>query len=89
MRVAGNGEVLYSIPCVMKAELGGETLTNIDDFAFDGRTTTVVVVAVVSRFQRTGYQPEKLFYTVYVCMVVTYSRVWINRVRMPILLVVS
>ena len=30
-------------------------------------------------------------YTVYmyVCMVITYSRVWINRVRLPILLVVS
>ena len=27
--------------------------------------------------------------TVYVCMVITYSRVWINRVKLPILLVVS
>ena len=26
---------------------------------------------------------------VYVCMIITYSRVWINRVRLPILLVVS
>ena len=26
---------------------------------------------------------------VYVCMVIAYSRVWINRVRLPILLVVS
>ena len=25
----------------------------------------------------------------YVCMVITYSKVWINRVRLPILLVVS
>ena len=25
----------------------------------------------------------------YVCMVITYSRVWINQVRLPILLVVS
>ena len=25
----------------------------------------------------------------YVCMVITYSRVWINRARLPILLVVS
>ena len=25
----------------------------------------------------------------YVCMVITYSRLWINRVRLPILLVVS
>ena len=25
----------------------------------------------------------------YVCMVITYSRVWINRVRLPILLVVN
>ena len=25
----------------------------------------------------------------YVCIVITYSRVWINRVRLPILLVVS
>ena len=29
--------------------------------------------------------PDKVF----VCMVITYSRVWINRVRLPILLVVS
>ena len=28
-------------------------------------------------------------YVMYVCMVITYSRVWINRVRLPILLVVS
>ena len=27
--------------------------------------------------------------TLYVCMVITYSREWINRVRLPILLVVS
>ena len=27
--------------------------------------------------------------SMYVCMVITYSRVWINRVRLPILLVVS
>ena len=26
---------------------------------------------------------------IYVCMVITYSRVWINRVRLPILLVIS
>ena len=25
----------------------------------------------------------------YVCMFITYSRVWLNRVRLPILLVVS
>ena len=29
------------------------------------------------------------FMCMYVCMVITYSRVWINRVRLPILLVVS
>ena len=28
-------------------------------------------------------------YCMYVCMVITYSRVWINRVRLPILLMVS
>ena len=27
--------------------------------------------------------------SMYVCMIITYSRVWINRVRLPILLVVS
>ena len=27
--------------------------------------------------------------SMYVCMVIAYSRVWINRVRLPILLVVS
>ena len=37
---------------------------------------------------------EKVFhflnvFRLYVCMVITYSRVWINRVRLPILLVVS
>ena len=30
-----------------------------------------------------------MYLCMYVCMVVTYSRVWINRVRLPILLVVS
>ena len=32
---------------------------------------------------------EKDINYIYVCMVITYSRVWINRVRLPILLVVS
>ena len=32
---------------------------------------------------------EGLVLNIYVCMVITYSRVWINRVRLPILLVVS
>ena len=30
-----------------------------------------------------------IMYGMYVCMVITYSRVWISRVRLPILLVVS
>ena len=30
-----------------------------------------------------------LYVCMYVCIVITYSRVWINRVRLPILLVVS
>ena len=30
-----------------------------------------------------------IYVCMYVCMVITYSRVWINRVRLPILLVVS
>ena len=30
-----------------------------------------------------------MYVCMYVCMVITYSRVWINRVRLPILLVVS
>ena len=32
---------------------------------------------------------EYRYACMYVCMVITYSRVWINRVRLPILLVVS
>ena len=32
---------------------------------------------------------RKLHHALYVCMVITYSRVWINQVRLPILLVVS
>ena len=31
----------------------------------------------------------QVYVCMYVCMVITYSRVWINRVRLPILLVVS
>ena len=30
-----------------------------------------------------------MYVCMYVCMVITYSRVWINRLRLPILLVVS
>ena len=30
-----------------------------------------------------------MYVCMYVCMVITYDRVWINRVRFPILLVVS
>ena len=33
--------------------------------------------------------PDNSMYSMYVCMVITHSRVWINRVRLPILLVVS
>ena len=32
---------------------------------------------------------EGLLYFSVLCMVITYTRVWINRVRLPILLVVS
>ena len=32
---------------------------------------------------------ESMYVELYVCMVITYSRVWINPVRLPILLVVS
>ena len=39
------------------------------------------------RFIRTGGGSRGV--CMYVCMVITYSRVWINRVRLPILLVVS
>ena len=30
-----------------------------------------------------------MYVCMYICMVITYSRVWINRVRLPILLVVN
>ena len=47
----------------------------------------------LSRRSRNGYEPELLFTTVdrrlVVCMVITYSRAWINRERLPILLEVS
>ena len=35
------------------------------------------------------YRGETHTVCMYACMVITYSRVWINRVRLPILLVVS
>ena len=35
------------------------------------------------------YEDKYVALCMYVCMVITYSRVWINRVRLPILLVVS
>ena len=38
--------------------------------------------------QQQRWQPPQ-HVCMYVCMVITYSRVWINRVRLPILLVVS
>ena len=34
-------------------------------------------------------RPRNMYVCMYVCMVITYSRVWMNRVRLPILLVVS
>ena len=48
-----------------------------------GKSETIVDYMWVAKFLTTsrGYM--------YVCMVITYSRVWINRVRLPILLVVS
>ena len=62
--------------------------------------TTVICTVVVlhsSYIQRFYYYSTEKIYSVftgmyvctYVCTVITYSRVWINRVRLPILLVVS
>ena len=36
-----------------------------------------------------AFNPPGVDVCMYACMVITYSRVWINRVRLPILLVVS
>ena len=44
--------------------------------------------SVLRPVPKTSVQPDGMI-CMYVCMVITYSRVWINRVRLPILLVVS
>ena len=36
-----------------------------------------------------GANKARQYLCMYVCMVITFSRVWINRVRLPILLVVN
>ena len=41
------------------------------------------------REKGTAPMATRMYVCMYVCMVITYSRVWINRVRLPILLVVS
>ena len=44
---------------------------------------------VENTIRKDDVSPYKTRKRQYVCMVITYSRVWINRVRLPILLVVS
>ena len=49
-----------------------------------------VSLSLNGRFDSLGMQVSYQTYVcMHVCMVITYSRVWINRVRLPILLVVS
>ena len=45
--------------------------------------------SAAQQFRTQGSAYRTYHYSMYVCMVITYSRVWINRVRLPILLVVS
>ena len=52
--------------------------------AFNVKTTTTTTTTTTCCF---AFWPG--YVGMYVCMVITYSRVWINRVRLPILLVVS
>ena len=42
-----------------------------------------------SSHSKSGAWVNSMYVCMYVCMAITYSRVWINRVRLPILLVVS
>ena len=46
-------------------------------------------IVLVKRSTLFTFYNKSVVCTRYVCMVITYSRVWINRVRLPILLVVS
>ena len=45
--------------------------------------------ALLKGYNALQYTTPPYAVCMYVCMVITYSRVWINRVRLPILLVVS
>ena len=49
----------------------------------------VVVVSGIAVFRLCMYDTLCMYVCMYVFMVITYGRVWINRVRLPILLVVS
>ena len=47
------------------------------------------LLTLSSVFTESVIAPNSSAVCIYVCMVITYSRVWINRLRLPILLVVS
>ena len=66
---------------VFRAELNRESLTGPLFPIGKKNSFTVLYMIFFCYGSSNGY--------VYVCMVITYSRVWINRVRLPILLVVS
>ena len=53
------------------------------------RDTVDAVDVMATTSKPRGERRTLQYYGMYVCMVSTYSRVWINRVRLPILLVVS
>ena len=57
--------------------------------AQDFQMAAITKILMRRENQLRRFFPWGMYVCMYVCMVITYSRVWINRVRLPILLVVS
>ena len=74
-------QVLYVIPILLQPQQHSQALSS---------TQCQVMSYEVNRFCQECLLTNLFMYVcMYRCMVITYSRVWINRVRLPILLVVS
>ena len=84
MHGAELGKVLLAkIPRTASVEVG---LARLCHFRL---VVQLMQVYLLMRFQLARAPRHFQRVAMYVCMVITYSRVWINRVRLPILLVVS
>ena len=85
----GQGNIIFPVQ-LTTSRIGNLTrLTHILLYVMTIHTYIHTVVVFFTLTDRASTIPSTMYVCMYVCMAITYSRVRINRVRLPILLVVS